>query len=142
MNPKQFLQIGGAVLALVGILGFIGVLGPTSGDSIFGQTWWFDNPENWAHLVLGVVALAAAYLAPVAIHKPLVMAVGAVGVLVGIYSIFQENFLGANLENPADTLLHIAVGAWALWAALRPSRGTVASSVMPSSMPGTPGRQV
>lgn len=142
MNPKQFLQIGGAVLALVGILGFVGVLGPTSGDSIFGPAWWFDNPENWAHTVLGVVALVAVYVLPSVTQKPLVMVLGAVGVLVGLYGIFQPNLLGANLENPADTLLHIAVGAWALWASWRPSGGSTVSSGMPGGMPGAPGRQV
>jgi hypothetical protein len=30
--------------------------------------------------------------------------------------IFTEEFLGTNLENPADTLLHLMVGAWALLA--------------------------
>jgi hypothetical protein len=36
-----------------------------------------------------------------------------------VYSIFEQQFLGSNLENPADTLLHLAVGAWALLASWR-----------------------
>jgi hypothetical protein len=36
MNPRQFLIVGGAVLVLVGVLGFVGVIGPTPSDSIFG----------------------------------------------------------------------------------------------------------
>lgn len=122
MNPKQFLQIGGAVLVLVGILGFIGVIGPTPDKSIFGSAWWFDNGENWAHLVLGVVGLIAAFALSAASQKYLVILLGIVGVLVGFYSLLiGQSFLGANLENPADTLLHIVVGAWALWAAFRSS---------------------
>jgi len=35
MNPKQFLQIGGIILVLVGILGFF-VIGPTPEKSLFG----------------------------------------------------------------------------------------------------------
>ena len=116
MNPKQFLQIGGAVLVLVGLLGFFGIIGPTADQSIFGGGWWFDNGENWAHLVIGVVGLIAAFAFPDSLQKPLVMVLGVVGVLVGLYSVFTPSFLGANLENPADTLLHLAVGAWALWA--------------------------
>lgn len=117
MNPKQFLQIGGVVLVLVGILGFVGVIGPTAEGSIFGSAWWFDPPENWAHLVLGIVALIAAYALGASLQRPLVMALGVVGVLVGLYSLLGYSaFLGANLENPADSLLHIVVGAWALWA--------------------------
>ncbi len=117
MNPKQFLQIGGVVLVLVGILGFVGVIGPTAERSIFKSAWWFDNPENWAHLVLGIVALIAAYAIGRNLQRPLVMVLGVIGVLVGLYSLLVSNmFLGANLENPADSLLHIIVGAWALWA--------------------------
>lgn len=118
MNPKQFLQIGGGVLVLVGVLGFVGVIGPTAEQSIFGSAWWFDNAENWAHLVLGVVGLAAAYLLGGALQKYLVAALGVVGVVVGLYSaVIATELLGANLQNPADTLLHLVVGAWALWAA-------------------------
>lgn len=121
MNPKQFLTVGGIVLALVGILGFIGIIGPTAEQSIFGTPWYFDNAENWAHLVLGIVAIAAAFILPMMAQRMLVMIVGAVGILVGLYSIIGAvptgaNLLGAQLQNPADTLLHLAVGAWALLA--------------------------
>jgi hypothetical protein len=119
MNPRQFLIIGGAVLVLVGILGFVGIIGPTAGDSIFGDPWWFDNGENWAHTVLGVVGIIAAFVLPAVAQRGLVLLLGVVGVLVGVYSIFEQQFLGSNLENPADTLLHLAVGAWALLAGWR-----------------------
>lgn len=119
MNPKQFLQIGGAVLILLAILGYAGVIGPDAASSIFGANWYFDNAENIAHLVLGIVAILASFALSGALQKPLVLVLGVVGVLVGIYSIFWPIFLGANLENPADTLLHILVGAWALFAATR-----------------------
>lgn len=117
MNPKQFLIWGGIILIAVGVLGFLGVIGPTAGKSIFGANWWFDNRENWAHLLLGVVGLIAAFVLPTVAQKGLVLILGALGVLVGIYSLaVSTNFLGANLENPLDTILHIVVGAWALWA--------------------------
>lgn len=117
MNPKQFLTLGGIVLVLVAVLGFVGVIGPTPEQSIFGSPWWFDSAENWAHLVLGVVALILAYTTGPALQRPIVMLLGIIGVLVGLYSLTGYSmFLGANLENPADSLLHIVVGAWALWA--------------------------
>lgn len=119
MNPKQFLVWGGVVLVVVGLLGFFGVIGPTADQSVFGSGWWFDQGENWAHLVIGVVALIAAYTLSASSQKTLVMVVGVVGVLIGIYSIFTPSFLGANLENPADTLLHIVVGVWALMASMK-----------------------
>lgn len=120
MNPKQFLQIGGVILVLVGVLGFF-LLGPTSDQSIFGSTWWFDNVENWAHLVLGVVALLAAYVLPGSSQKSLAIVVGIIGIIVGLWSISgsQTVLAGATLENPMDTILHLVVGAWALWAGMR-----------------------
>ncbi|MBI3573026.1 MAG: hypothetical protein HY092_02400, partial [Candidatus Kerfeldbacteria bacterium] len=114
MNPKQFLLWGGIILVVVGILGLVNVIGPTADKSIFGSTWWFDNGENWAHLLIGVVGLIAAFAFPASAQKPLVMLLGIIGIVVGLYSIFNQKFLGSNLENPADTILHIVVGGWAL----------------------------
>lgn len=129
MTPKQFLLIGGIVLIVVGLLGFFGVIGPTAGQSIFGSTWWFDNGENWAHLIIGVVGVIAAYALPASGQKPLVMVLGVIGILVGLYSlVISHSFLGANLENPADSLLHLVVGAWALYASTG-KRGMAASSM-------------
>ncbi len=130
MNPKQFLVVGGAILVVVGILGFVGIIGPTAEQSIFGSGWWFDNGENWAHLILGVVGLIAAYTLPASAQKPLVMLLGVVGVLIGLYSLLiSQSFLGANLENPADSILHLVVGAWALYASM-------SKSGLMSGMPG------
>ena len=118
MNPKQFLRLAGAVLVLVALLGWVGVLGPTSESSFFGSAWWFDAAENWAHLVLGVVALLAAYTLSHGLQKLLTRLVGVLAVLVGLYSLLISDMLwGANLENPLDTLLHLGIGIWALWAA-------------------------
>ncbi|MGH2573005.1 MAG: hypothetical protein ACRDGU_05930 [Actinomycetota bacterium] len=117
MNPRQFLLIGGIVLILVGILGFVGVIGPTAEDSIFGDSWWFDNGENWAHTILGAVGVVAAFVFPAAAQRGLVILLGVVGIFFGVFNLFTEEFLGTNLENPADTLLHLVIGAWALFAA-------------------------
>ena len=119
MNSKQFLVIGGIILVLLGILGFIGVTGPTPEQSIFGDSWWFDNGENWAHLILGIVALIFAYTLPYTVIRPVVMILGIVGIIIGLYSaLYSTMFLGANLENPADTILHLLVGIWALAASI------------------------
>ncbi|MBI3088716.1 MAG: hypothetical protein HYY99_00405 [Candidatus Colwellbacteria bacterium] len=118
MNPKQFLLIGGLVLAVVGILGFVGVIGPTAEQSIFGSAWWVDNAENWAHLVLGIVALLAWKMLSASNQKILVILVGILGLLVGLYNFTSTSLLGANLENPADLALHLVVGLWALYAGL------------------------
>ena len=114
LSPQGFLKVGGAVLVLVAVLGFVGIIGPTT-NSLFGSFWYFDNAENWAHLVLGVVGLVAAFVFPAYLNKLIVMLLGVVGFLVGLYSLFGGmDLLGAGLENPADTILHVVVGAWAL----------------------------
>jgi hypothetical protein len=131
MTPKQFLLVGGIVLVVVGILGFIGVTGPTPEQSIFGEAWWFDNGENWAHLIIGVVGVIAAYALSANLQKLLVMVLGIIGVLVGLYSLFNQSFLGSNLQNPADTLLHLVVGAWALYASMGKGAGSMSTPPMP-----------
>lgn len=134
MNSKQFLLIGGIILLVVGILGFVGVIGPTADKSIFGDAWWFDKGENWAHTLLGIVALIAAYTFPANVQKPLVMLLGIIGILIGLYSlVISQVFLGTNLENPADSILHLVVGAWALWASMMGGK-----KMMSSSMPTPP----
>lgn len=139
MNPKQFLLIGGIVLVLVGVLGFMGIIGPTSERSLFGSNWWFDMPENWTHLVIGIVGIIGAFILPAGLQKAVVLLLGVFGVVVGIYSALgNANFLGANLENPADTVLHIAVGAWALIAALKGGMATNSSMNQPMSQPKMP----
>mgnify|MGYP000692804068 CR=1 FL=1 len=113
MNPKQFLTIGGIVLILLGVLGFF-LIGPTADKSIFGEAWWFDNGENWAHLILGVVGVIAAYSFPAGTQKGLVMLLGILALFFAVYNIFSTTFLGANLESPMDLILHAVVGIWAL----------------------------
>jgi len=125
LSPQGFLRVGGVVLIVVGLLGFIGVIGPTQ-NSLFSSYWYFDNAENWAHLVLGIVALIAAFTFPAMVNKTLVIVLGVFGALVGLYSLFGSipggvTFLGAMLQNPADTLLHLVVGAWALVAGFKES---------------------
>lgn len=116
MNPKQFLLIGGSVLVLVGVLGFIGVIGPTADRSIFGNTWWFDNAENIAHFVLGIAGLASVFILPAMLQKYLVGVLAVVALAVAAYNLMGDNtmVLGANLESPADLLLHLVVGIWAV----------------------------
>lgn len=116
-TPKGFLQVGGVVLLVVGLAGYF-IIGPTPQQSIFSEFWWFDNAENVAHTVLGIVGLAAAYTLSASMQKNLVMLLGVVAVLVGLYNFVSPSLLGANLETPADLLLHLVIGAWALYAAL------------------------
>jgi hypothetical protein len=128
MTPRQFLWIGSVIFIALAILGFTKVLGPTVADSIFRATWWFDNGESWAYLVLGILAIIGALLLPVSTQKSLAIVVGMVSFLLAAYSIFvSTSFLGANLEYPADTVFHLALGAAAFIAAFHSRTGTVGS---------------
>jgi hypothetical protein len=119
MNPKQFLQFGGAILVVLGVVGLLPVF--TKENT---PVFWLDTGENVAHIGLGVVAIAAAYLlTDAAMQKWLVAVVGVIALFFGVYGFVvagapEPNTFGlANLESPADNLLHIIVGAWALYAA-------------------------
>ncbi|MBI4022650.1 DUF4383 domain-containing protein [Candidatus Berkelbacteria bacterium] len=122
MNPKMFLTWGGWVLVLVAILGAIGVIGPTADQSLFGESWYFDAAENWAHLIIGLVGLAAAMWTDAGMQRTLTWIVGIVALIIGLWGWFLSgdapNFYGANLENPLDNILHLVVGIWALWAVM------------------------
>ena len=116
-SAKGFLKYGGIVLLLVGILGFVGVIGPTPDRGLFGSAWNFSPVENWAHTILGIVALIAVHaLKQEGQQKNLVYLVGVVALLVGIIGFFST--LGGILENPLDNILHIIVAIWAFWAAM------------------------
>jgi hypothetical protein len=113
-NVKNFLTYGGWVLVIVGILGFF-LIGPTAEQSVFGSAWWFDNAENWAHLVLGIVALLLVYAVKNAdLNKWVTVLVGVFALVVTVAGFMDPSFLGANLENPLDNVLHLVVGLWAL----------------------------
>lgn len=105
--------MGGIVLVVVGLGGMVGILGPAPETSIFGSRWWFDDTENWAHLILGVTALIVVFAVP-SLAAPVTLLVGVIALLVGVSGFVRPDFLGANLENPADNILHLAVGVWAL----------------------------
>jgi len=117
MNPKSFLRSGGIVLIVLGALGFVGVLGPTPEASIFRSAWWFDPTENWAHIIIGIIAVVGAFAAEANVQRPFATVIGVLLILLGFYGMFSPSLLGANLENPPDSILHLVIGIWALLAA-------------------------
>ena len=126
MNPKQFLLIGGIVLLALGIVGFLGVFSDTK------SAFYLDMGENVAHTGLGIIAIAASFvISEGTAQKWLVAAVGVVALFFAVYGFLvaggtPPNTFGiANLESPADDILHLVVGIWALAAAFFP-RGVMA----------------
>ena len=127
-TPKGFLTYGGVVLLLLGIIGFLGVFTQSSVPSFY-----LDNGENVAHTGLGIIALAIVFVpglnsAFAPYYRWIVILLGIVALFFAVYgfvvagdSSMANTFGLANLENPADNILHLVVGAWALYAAWRPS---------------------
>jgi hypothetical protein len=134
LYPKLFLTVGGAVLLLLGIVGYLNIFTESA------TPWfWLDGGENLAHTVLGLVALAAVFvpglntaLAPY--YRWIVILVGLIALFFAVYGFLQagaaepNTFGVANLENPSDNLLHLVVGVVALAAAWAPSREPGTSS--------------
>ncbi len=117
MNPKQFLTWGGVVLLVLGALGYV-----LPGGQILGDSWYLTPGENVAHLVLGVVAVGAAYMADAKTQKLLTQVVAVVALFFGLYGFVVggnpplNTFGLANLETPLDHILHLVVALWAGYA--------------------------
>jgi hypothetical protein len=118
LHPTNVLKIGGTVLILLGLVGLTGVAG--------FQWFHLTAGENVAHIVLGIVGLAVGFgTSDIRVHRGLVAVLAITGLAFGIGGFalpsggafangaFATPNLGvANLENPADNLLHIVVGVW------------------------------
>ena len=121
-TPRGFLMVGGAVLTLLGLIGFFILNNPSL------SFFWLDSSENIAHLVLGLVALAAVYVPGLKdtlepYYKWIVVLVGVIALFFGVYGFLvagdvsgRNTFGLANLEL-GDNLLHLVVAAWAFLAA-------------------------
>ena len=122
LTPNGFLKVGGIVLLLLGILGFL-----VQDVRLVGEAFYLDFAENIAHTVLGLVALVVAYSFSEGAQKGLVWIVGIVALVFAVWGFLvagnpAPNWYGvANLENPLDNLLHLVVGVWAVWAAAKKS---------------------
>ena len=127
MYPRLFLLYGGAVLLLLGIVGYLGIFNKES------TPWfWLDPGENLAHTVLGAVALAAVLVPGLndvlrPYYRWIVILVGVLALFFAVYGFIQagaaepNTFGVSNLENPSDNILHLVVGIVALAAAFWPS---------------------
>ena len=124
LTPRGFLRVGGTILLVLGWLGYL--LYPFTGGALLGDALWFDNGENFAHAALGVLALVFAADLNRDWQRWITALLGLIALLTGIYGftlpagMMDAMNLGvANLENPMDNLVHLVVGVWALWAAVK-----------------------
>jgi hypothetical protein len=125
-TPKGFLTYGGAVLLILGIVGFVALNSATATPSFY-----LDGGENVAHTGLGIIALAIVFVpglntAFAPYYRWIVILLGIVALFFAVYGFYvggntAPNTFGiSNLESPLDDILHLVVAAWALYAAWRP----------------------
>ena len=57
LTPKGFLTYGGAILLILGILGFVAL-----SDATAYPSFYLDSGENVAHTALGIIALAIVFV--------------------------------------------------------------------------------
>jgi hypothetical protein len=119
LTPKGFLTIGGVIVLLYGIVGFL-----VPDQHLLADLLLFTGAENIAHVVLGIVAIAAGYVLGADLQKWLTAVVGATALVFLVIGLIVMgtpplNLGLANLEL-VDDVVHLVVGIWALWAAFRP----------------------
>jgi hypothetical protein len=131
-TPKGFLTYGGAILLLLGIVGFLNIF---TKEAV--PAFWLDTGENVAHTALGIIALAIVFVpglntAFAPYYRWIVILLGIVALFFAVYGFAvggaaEPNTFGiSNLESPADDILHLVVGAWALYAAWRAPASSMA----------------
>jgi hypothetical protein len=121
-NPKVFLTLAGLVFLLLGILGFIGLLGPVKEKSVFNATWYLDSAESSVYITLGIICLIAILLLPKVAQRGLTLIIAAGSFFFGVYSLFTSQVGPAMLQSPADTALLLIIGTWALWSGMNEFR--------------------
>lgn len=108
---KIYAQVLGAVLTLVGILGFVPALTPS--HNLLG-IFAVDPIHNVIHLASGLVGLAVGFGAA-QYSKWYAGVFGAVYALVTVVGFVQSTtVLGLITVNPADNFLHAAIAAASL----------------------------
>jgi hypothetical protein len=117
-TPRMFLIAGGAVLLLLGIVGFLNIFTQTAYPSFY-----LDSAENVAHVGLGIIALAAVYLPGLnsmlqPYYRWIVVLVGVIALFFGLYGFVVSgnaapNTFGLSNLETTDNLIHLVVAAWA-----------------------------
>ena len=116
-SSKRFLNGIGYILIVGAILGLIGILGPTSGASIFGSYLWLSYSVSLIYLVAGIASVFTAYILPENIVTTLTFGIGITAFFVGLYGLlWGSKILGISLEGPIGNLFNLAVGVWGIWA--------------------------
>ena len=115
MTIKQHALLGGIMGTLEGIVGMHGLIGPDANRSLFG-TWFYTNPvENRGHLFFGLLFLFASLFLPLRYQRYIFGFTGALALFLVYVTALGPipegvSFLGTQLQNPGDNILHIFNG--------------------------------
>ena len=109
ISQKQFATWLGAVLLVVGLLGFFMI------ESILG-IFQINSTHTWVHVMSGIIGLLAGLAAAGAYAGTYNKIFGIVYLVVGILGFFGVGFLVDMLAlNTADNILHLVIGITAAW---------------------------
>jgi hypothetical protein len=124
LNSQRFMRYSGWFFLILAFAGFLG-LGPTPANSLFGQAFYLDRPENIGHLIVGLVALAVLRWAHTdrwlriwsGVFGVVLLVVAVVGFLN--HAAVMPNAGLVNLELP-DNIIHLIGALWGFWVAFMP----------------------
>ncbi len=143
-TPAQWLAyLGGAVLVLVGVIGFIADSSFTTGNGIDGDKllgiFEVNGFHNLVHIASGLLLLSVFRNRTAA--KTVALAFGIVYGIVALIGLIDGNdVLGLIPVNPADNILHIALSLAGIIAALVSAREEkLRTSTSPATSGGTRG---
>lgn len=124
---KTFALVVGIVFVLVGILGFIPALVP--GGALLG-IFAVDVLHNSVHLLIGVSGIAAAYTGFPRLYNQIIGIVYLLLAVLGFIPALSFNgaLLGLVSINLSDNILHLVVGAVAVYVGFFVGRREVAAA--------------
>jgi hypothetical protein len=101
--PSKYLFVFGIILAVIGVLGFIGGFGIVGPEGFFMTDTFHDT----IHLLSGIVFILVAKLAPKQSSMTMII-FGVVYLLVALFGFNQTHVMGM-LVNNHDSWFHIAI---------------------------------
>jgi hypothetical protein len=139
-TPAQwYCLLAGAALLLAGVLGFIADRSFGSGADVDGSNFVVFEVNGWhnlVHLVSGALLLACASRKTSA--KTIALLFGITYGAVAIWGLLSDTVLGLLPINGADNVLHLALAAAGILAALASPRGEALHTTTASATRGAP----
>jgi len=124
MKFNHYIVLISAFALSQGIASAVGLSGPLPENSIFGEAWYFDTVENVFHVLFGVIGISIGLSKSFLWQKRFGYTLAAVALFAGGASATGPitegvTILGASLQNPADTLLHLIAGGITLYLTIK-----------------------